>query len=114
MFNILNGIVSVNSDGTDTIVKFIDSMELGAVKNVVVVVVRALGFGPEADGIATVIAGAIGALIVIGYATGTSNTTGTGPADTSSTSSAANTTQPTDNKSGTDKLNSTSDDKKKP
>ena len=57
----------------DSLVKLLSDWDLSGAKTAISGLVRALGFGPEADGIATVILGIFILLVIIGYAAGPSN-----------------------------------------
>jgi hypothetical protein len=54
----------------DTLNKLLDGLDLSSIKGTISSVVRSVGFGPEADMIATVLVGAFVVLVVIGYTTG--------------------------------------------
>jgi hypothetical protein len=60
----------------DTLLKLLDGWDFTAAKGTISGLVRSLGFGPEADGIATVILGLFIFLVIIGYAAGPSNKSG--------------------------------------
>jgi hypothetical protein len=62
------GAFSAASDGD--LSKLLEGLDLSSIKATISGIVRSLGFGPEADMIATVLIGVFVVLVVIGYAAG--------------------------------------------
>jgi hypothetical protein len=59
-----------NGIGGDSLIKLLDGFDLGGARSAISGLVRALGFGAEADGIATFLIGFFVVLVIIGYAAG--------------------------------------------
>lgn len=57
----------------DTFLKWLEGWDLPAAKSAVSGLVKALGFGPEAEGIAVFLIGFFVVLVIIGYAAGPKN-----------------------------------------
>lgn len=87
------------------IVQLITGVDLGVAKTSVAIVVRALGFGPEADAIATVLVGIFAVIMVVGYIAGAKDLAASKPAESANTTTpvqAGKTEQPA---SGSNKPN---------
>lgn len=65
----IQGIIGFFAAGgtEDTILKLLEGTDAGAMKGTISSAVRLLGFGPEADTIATVIVGILTVLMLVGY-----------------------------------------------
>jgi hypothetical protein len=72
-WNTLNAAFFATGGNDDTLTKMLEGWDLTAVKGTISGVVRAVGFGPEADSIATAILGVFVVLVMIGYAAGPRN-----------------------------------------
>lgn len=61
------------STGTADIDKILDSVDIVGARAAVSTMVRALGYGPEADAVATAVVGFVALMVVIGYVVGPKN-----------------------------------------